>query len=92
MSRCGVLLVSLLWMLQVQAQPPLLASVDRTRLEAGETLELILESEDVTQFGKPDLRALEGDFDVRGTRQLNSLHTLDGETRASTRWIIRVLT
>ncbi|MGV2836400.1 BatD family protein, partial [Pseudomonas shirazensis] len=91
MSRCGVLLVSLFWMLQVQAQPPLLASVDRTRLEAGETLELILESEDVTQFGKPDLRALEGDFDVRGTRQLNSLHTLDGETRASTRWIITLL-
>jgi len=91
MSRCGVLLVSLLWMLQVQAQPPLQASVDRTRLEAGETLELILESADVTQFGKPDLRALEGDFDVRGTRQLNSLHTLDGETRASTRWIITLL-
>ncbi|MFP3500652.1 BatD family protein, partial [Pseudomonas sp. SIMBA_059] len=50
-----------------------------------------LESQDVTQFGKPDLQALEGDFEVRGTRQLNSLHTLDGETRASTRWIITLL-
>jgi hypothetical protein len=67
------------------------ASVDRTRLEAGESLELTLESQDVTQFGKPDLRALEADFEVRGTRQLNSLHTLDGETRASTRWIITLL-
>ncbi|AGZ34313.1 protein BatD [Pseudomonas sp. SWI6] len=91
MSRFGVFLLCLLWALVAQAQPSLQASVDRTRLEAGETLELTLESQDVTQFGKPDLRALEGDFEVRGTRQLNSLHTLDGETRASTRWIITLL-
>ncbi|MDH0649996.1 BatD family protein [Pseudomonas sp. GD03858] len=91
MSRFGVFLLGLLWSLAAQASPPLQASVDRTRLEAGETLELTLESQDVTQFGKPDLRALEGDFEVRGTRQLNSLHSLDGETRASTRWIITLL-
>ncbi|WP_313731743.1 BatD family protein, partial [Pseudomonas sp.] len=91
MSRLGVFLLCLLWAMLVQADPTLQASVDRTRLEAGETLELTLESQDVTQFGKPDLRALDGDFDVRGTRQLNSLHTLDGETRASTRWIITLL-
>ncbi|MFT0518435.1 BatD family protein [Pseudomonas faucium] len=91
MSRLGVLLLSLLWVALAQAEPTLQASVDRSRLEAGETLELTLESQDVTQFGKPDLRALEGDFEVRGTRQLNSLHTLDGETRASTRWIITLL-
>lgn len=91
MSRFGVLLLTLLWAVLAQAEPLLQASVDRTRLEAGESLELTLESQDVTQFGKPDLRALEGDFEVRGTRQLNSLHTLDGETRASTRWIITLL-
>jgi hypothetical protein len=91
MSRFGVFLLSTLWAVLAQADPMLQASVDRTRLEAGESLELTLESQDVTQFGKPDLRALEGDFEVRGTRQLNSLHTLDGETRASTRWIITLL-
>ncbi|MCI0910945.1 BatD family protein [Pseudomonas putida] len=91
MSRLGVFLLSLIWAVLAQAEPTLQASVDRTRLEAGETLELTLESQDVTQFGKPDLRALDGDFEVRGTRQLNSLHTLDGETRASTRWIITLL-
>lgn len=91
MSRFGVFLLCLLWAVLAQAEPLLRASVDRTRLEAGESLELTLESQDVTQFGKPDLRALEGDFEVRGTRQLNSLHSLDGETRASTRWIITLL-
>ncbi|WP_312936481.1 BatD family protein [Pseudomonas sp.] len=91
MSRVGVFLLSLLWALLAQAEPTLQASVDRTRVEAGETVELILESQDVTQFGKPDLSSLDADFDVRGTRQLNSLHTLDGETRASTRWIVSLL-
>ena len=91
MSRLGALLISLLWSLALHAAPALQASVDRTRLQAGETLELTLESQDITQFGKPDLRALEADFEVRGTRQLNSLHTFDGETRASTRWIITLL-
>ncbi|MBC3414047.1 protein BatD [Pseudomonas sp. SWRI51] len=91
MTRLGVFVLSLLWSLAALAEPTLQASVDRTRLEAGESLELTLESQDVTQFGKPDLRALEGDFEVRGTRQLNSLHSLDGETRASTRWIITLL-
>ncbi|MGY4523372.1 BatD family protein [Pseudomonas sp. TE21394] len=91
MSRFGVFLLCLLWAVLAQAEPLLRASVDRTRLEAGESLELTLESQDVTEFGKPDLRALENDFEVRGTRQLNSLHSLDGETRASTRWIITLL-
>ncbi|EST16435.1 oxygen tolerance family protein [Pseudomonas putida S610] len=91
MSRCGVFLLMLLWNVLAHAEPALKASVDRTRLQVGESLELTLESQDVTEFGKPDLRALEGDFEVRSTRQLNSLHTLDGETRASTRWIITLL-
>lgn len=91
MRRLGALLLSLAIALPVLAQPAFQASVDRTRVEAGETLELTLESQDVTQFGKPDLSVLEPDFEVRSTRQLNSLHTLDGETRASTRWIITLL-
>ena len=51
MSRFGVFLLTLLWAVLAQAEPLLQASVDRTRLEAGESLELTLESQDVTQFG-----------------------------------------
>ncbi|MGJ7515389.1 BatD family protein [Pseudomonas baetica] len=76
----------------VQAQAAeLVASVDRTRLNSGETIELILESNDVTQFGKPDLTPLEPLFEVRGTRQVNQLNTLDGDNRATTRWIVTLL-
>ncbi|MGH8434417.1 MAG: BatD family protein, partial [Pseudomonas sp.] len=43
------------------------ASADRTRLSEGETLELTLESDDVTLFGKPDLTPLDESFEVLGT-------------------------
>jgi hypothetical protein len=65
----------------------LVASVDRARLNSGETIELTLESNDVTQFGKPDLTPLEPLFEVRGTRQVNQLNTLNGDNQATTRSI-----
>lgn len=90
MRRACALVFSLALSLQVQAAA-LLASVDRTRLNAGETLELTLQTQDITQFGKPDLEPLQANFEVRDTRQVNNLTTLNGETQASTRWIITLL-
>lgn len=91
MTRFTALLAAmLLWTVQAQGVE-LAASVDRTRLSSGETVELTLESNDVTQFGKPDLSALEPLFEVRGTRQVNQLTTIDGDSRATTRWIITLL-
>jgi hypothetical protein len=91
MTRSTVyLLALLLWTVQVQAAD-LVASVDRSRLNTGETVELTLESNDVTQFGKPDLTPLEPLFEVRGTRQVNQLTTINGDNRATTRWIITLL-
>lgn len=93
MSRAYTLLFGL--MLGLFALPgqaaELVASVDRTRLNSGETVELTLETSDVTQFGKPDLSTLENSFDVGGTRQINRLNTLDGGNQATTRWIITLL-
>lgn len=69
----------------------LVASVDRTRLAVGETFELTLASDDFTQFGKPDLSALQADFEVRDTRQINHLTALGGKAPATTRWIITLV-
>ena len=91
MNRCTALLLGLLFCtLQTQAAG-LVASVDRNQLSSGETVELTLESNDVTLFGKPDLSALEAQFEVRGTRQVNQLTSLNGENHATTRWIITLL-
>ncbi|UVJ42635.1 BatD family protein [Pseudomonas sp. LS1212] len=90
MSRFSVFLLSLLFTLQAQAAA-LIASVDRTLLNSGETVELTLETRDITQFGKPDLSPLDALFEVRSTRQVNRLTTLDGQTQATTRWIITLL-
>ena len=64
------------------------ASVDRSRLDAGESVELTLESDDATQFGKPDLQPLNELFEVLGTRQVNRLTSANTGAQASTRWII----
>jgi hypothetical protein len=83
-----------LFALVTQADTPaatLQASVDRTRVNTGETVELTLESDDATLFGKPDMTALQTDFDVRDTRQLNSLTTLEGNVHATTRWLITLM-
>jgi len=91
MTRSTLFILALLFC-AVQAQAAeLVASVDRSRLNSGETVELTLESNDVTQFGKPDLAPLEPQFEVRGTRQVNQLTTLNGDNRATTRWIITLL-
>ncbi len=90
MSRFSVFLLSLAITLPLQAAE-LVASVDRTRLNSGETVELTLQTQDVTQFGKPDLTPLQALFEVRGTRQVNRLNTLDGDAQATTRWIITLL-
>lgn len=91
MTRFTAFLPALL-LCAVQAQAAeLFASVDRSRLNSGETVELTLESNDVTQFGKPDLAALESQFEVRGTRQVNQLNTINGDNRATTRWIVTLL-
>ncbi|VVN31814.1 BatD family protein [Pseudomonas fluorescens] len=91
MTRFTALLLPLLICTATAQAAELTASVDRSRLNSGETVELTLETSDVTQFGKPDLTALEALFEVRGTRQVNQLNTLNGDNRATTRWIITLL-
>ena len=91
MTRFTVLLLPLLIYTATAHAAELIASVDRSRLNSGETVELTLETSDVTQFGKPDLTPLEPLFEVRGTRQVNQLNTLNGDNRATTRWIITLL-
>ncbi|CAI8893691.1 BatD family protein [Pseudomonas serboccidentalis] len=91
MTRFTALLLPLLICTATAQAAELTASVDRSRLNSGETVELTLETSDVTQFGKPDLTPLEPLFEVRGTRQVNQLNTLSGDNRATTRWIITLL-
>ncbi|POA21460.1 MULTISPECIES: BatD family protein [unclassified Pseudomonas] len=91
MTRFTALLLPLLLCTATAQAAELTASVDRSRLNSGETVELTLETDDVTQFGKPDLAPLEPLFEVRGTRQVNQLNTLNGDNRATTRWIITLL-
>lgn len=84
-----LLTLLLLMLLGLQAgAASLTARVDRTQLSLNETLELTLETDDATIFGKPDLQPLDGLFKVFGSRQLNQLSSINGQTRAITQWLI----
>jgi hypothetical protein len=87
MSRLLCTLILGLLALSASAQT-FTASVDRTRLSAGESVELTLESDDATRFSKPDLEPLNTLFEVLGTRQVNRLSTINNQARAITRWIV----
>ncbi|MDF3935155.1 BatD family protein [Pseudomonas citronellolis] len=78
----------LLSLAALQAEASLTASVDRASLAEGESVDLTLESDDPTQFGKPDLAPLDEAFEVLATRQVNRLTTLNGQAQATTRWIV----
>lgn len=84
---CVLLFLLCCWTVPAHALG-LIASVDRDQLNSGETVELTLETNDATLFGKPDLAPLDTLFEVRGTRQVNQLTTLNDDNKATTRWII----
>lgn len=86
MIRCLLLLLSLL--ASGHAMAVIEASVDRTRLVEGETLELTLESGAANRFNRPDLSPLEEHFVIQGTRQLSLVSQLNGRSQPVTRWII----
>lgn len=85
MMRLTAIILLLLLACQANAGE-LLARVDRTELRLGETIELTLETQGATLFGKPDLRPLQELFDVSATRQMNQLSSVGGEALALTRW------
>ena len=64
------------------------AQVDRSQLSEGETVELTLQSDDITLFGKPDFSPLHDLFEVLGSRQLNQINSSNGKSHSSTSWVI----
>ena len=64
------------------------ARADRHEISLNDTFELTLESAGSTQFGKPDLHALEQDFEILSTRQVNQLNNMSGSATTHSQWLI----
>lgn len=87
MTRLMTLVFLLMLGCQASASA-LVARVDRTQLSLDETVELTLETGDITAFGRPNLQPLDGLFKVFDSRQVNQLSGANGEARTTTRWLI----
>lgn len=84
---CCIAWLMLVCIAQVQAAS-FTASVDRTQLNAGESVELVLESDDPAQFLVPDLTPLEPFFELLSSKQMNRL---TDSQRPVTQWILTLL-
>ena len=67
------------------------ATVDRTQINAGESIELTLESNDSSQFLAPDLTPLKPFFELINSKQINRFSTAQGFEEPVTQWILTLL-
>ncbi len=67
------------------------ASVDRTQLNAGESVELTLESDNTNYFAAPDLAPLKPFFELLASKQVNRFSTLADQARPINQWILTLL-
>ena len=86
-----VVLFMLCWQMCTVAAASFTASVDRVQLNAGESVELILETDDTSQFLTPDLSPLKPFFELLSSKQVNRLSTAAGTAKPVTQWILTLL-
>jgi hypothetical protein len=67
------------------------ATIDRTQLNEGESVELTLESDDTSYFAAPDLTPLKPFFELLSSKQVNRFSTLSGQARPINQWILTLL-
>lgn len=82
-----LLLLCVLYAIPVQASS-FTARVDRSELSAGESVELILESDDTTHFLAPDLTPLKPLFELLSSQQINRFNE---SGQPVTQWILTLL-
>ena len=82
-----ILLLCLLYAVPAHANS-FTARVDRSELSAGESVELILESSDTTQFLAPDLTPLKPLFELLNSQQVNRFNE---SGQPVTQWVLTLL-
>ncbi|RRJ84856.1 BatD family protein [Aestuariirhabdus litorea] len=82
-------LCALLWISPLMAES-FVASVDRTQISLGETVELTLRSDKQQFFTTPDLSPLMEHFEILGQRQSSQFTITNGKSVSWTDWIIEL--
>ena len=85
-----LLILCLLSLLSQLSYASLEASVDRTRLIEGESLELTLEAPAASRTDTLNLNPLAEHFEIQRTRQLSLISQINGKTTPVIRWIINL--
>jgi len=83
-QRLKVLFSLILLFFPVLSMAKVTATVDRNVIEEGETLQLIIQSDD----GEPDINLLNRDFQILGTSQSSKVSIINGSVNSVKEWII----
>ncbi len=94
MSLKKTSIVLLCWLTMISsyvAAASFTATVKRNQLVAGESFELILESDDTRSFAAPDLSPLKPFFELIASKQVNRYSTVAGQARPINQWVLTLL-
>lgn len=67
------------------------ASVDRTSVSQGDTLELVVEIDTNSVSGEPDFSGLEKNFQILATQRASNTSIINGQVSAKTSWILNLM-
>jgi hypothetical protein len=84
---CAVLVLLVACAVMEQAHANINASIDTSRIAAGDTVQLTLEHDGATS-GQPDLAPLQQDFDILGTSSSTSIELVNGSASEKTQVVL----
>lgn len=91
MNRVKCIILVLLTLVAIPAWASLSATVDRTQIETNETVTLTLSYSGKASSGQPDFSAIERDFIIDSNRRQQQYSWVNGESTASTDWVILLI-
>ncbi|HEY2346132.1 MAG TPA: BatD family protein [Xanthomonadaceae bacterium] len=88
MKRWWIVSAVLLLCFAASADAAVRASLDRDHVALGDAVNLTIESDGSSSSGKPDLSALQKDFDVRGVSTGSQTTIVNGSMHSSVQWSV----
>jgi hypothetical protein len=89
-TRTGTLLLLLLLLASQSAWAEVRATLNRSTIQSGDTVTLVIEASGKDPGGQPDLSGLKQDFEILGTSTSQQIQFINGKSSARRQWEIEL--
>jgi hypothetical protein len=90
LTRTGTLLLLLLLLASQTVWAEVRATLNRSTIQGGDTVTLVIEATGKDPGGQPDLSVLEQDFEILGTSTSRQIQFINGKSSARRQWEIEL--